>query len=102
MEWVNRVKAFYWNTKYFHWPVYSQAELGQKIYETESRMMDCTREDYQRMREKLLEQENLIDELKARNRRQGVSAVQRGAKSKGVRATKPRASRSQKGTSPSV
>lgn len=82
MEWVNRVKAFYWNTKYFHWPVYSQAELGQKIYETESLMMDRTREDYQRMREKLLEQENLIDELKE------IQGVKKGNKGPRKTATK--------------
>ena len=82
MEWVNRVKAFYWNTKYFHWPVYSQAELGQKIYETESLMMKRTREDYQRMREKLLEQENLIDELKE------IQGVKKGNKGPRKTATK--------------
>jgi hypothetical protein len=87
MEWVNRVKAFYCNTKYFHWPVYSQAELSQKIYETESLMMKHSREDYQRMRVKLLEQENLIDELKAS---QGVKKGNKGPRKAATRRSSKR------------
>jgi hypothetical protein len=45
-------------------------------------MMDRTREDYQRMREKLLEQENLIDELKE------IQGVKKGNKGPRKAATK--------------
>ena len=67
MDWYNSLRLKYYDflrKRRAARKIYTQADLTQKLVEYRNWLMKVTREDYEAQRVKLMQQENLINELK--------------------------------------